>query len=291
MKQNTLIGLIVVAGLGSILAANSFFIVREDQQALITEFGNPVRAVDTAGLQFKIPVMQDVRYYERRLLEIDPPNQEVLLIDNKRLVVDAYARYRITNALEFYKNVRDEQGAQQRISQIINTSIRRVLGSSTQTALLSSERQRIMEEIQKEVADRASPYGVKIVDVRLRKADLPDQTLSAVFNRMKSERDREARELRAQGQETAQQIRSRADRERAVLLAEAQREAQGIRGEGDGKAIQIFAEAFGKDIEFYDFYRSLQAYRNSLANGDTTLVLSPDSEFFRYLGTAKPEKP
>jgi membrane protease subunit HflC len=291
MKQNTLIGLIVVAGLGAILAANSFFIVREDQQALITEFGNPVRAVDTAGLQFKIPVMQDVRYYERRLLEIDPPNQEVLLIDNKRLVVDAYARYRITNALEFYKNVRDEQGAQQRISQIINTSIRRVLGSSTQTALLSSERQRIMEEIQKEVADRASPYGVKIVDVRLRKADLPDQTLSAVFNRMKSERDREARELRAQGQETAQQIRSRADRERAVLLAEAQREAQGIRGEGDGKAIQIFAEAFGKDIEFYDFYRSLQAYRNSLANGDTTLVLSPDSEFFRYLGTAKPEKP
>ncbi|MFD2261489.1 protease modulator HflC [Lacibacterium aquatile] len=283
-SQRLLIGGAVAVVALLVVAANTFFTVRETQQVIVTQFGAPVGdAISTPGLHIKVPFMQDVRVYSRQLLEVDPAAQEVLLVDQKRLVVDAYARYRIVVPLKYYQTVANEAGAQGNIAPIINTSIRRVLGGNTQAALLSSDRTRIMEEIQREVSDRTAAYGIEIVDVRLRRADLPDQTSAAVFNRMKAERDREARELRAQGQELYQQIRSRADRDRTVLIAEAQRESQTIRGEGDGKSIQIYADAFNKDVEFYGFYRSLQAYRQSLGN-DTTLVLSPNSEFFRYFG-------
>jgi membrane protease subunit HflC len=279
------VGLLVVIGL-----MMTFYKIDERQQVIVTQFGAPVGdAISQPGLHVKYP-WHDVRVYERRLLEVDPPAQEVLLVDQKRIVVDAYARYRIVVPLKFYQTVNNELQAGANISGIINTSIRRVLGGNTQTTLLSPERQRIMDEIQREVQERTNAYGIEIVDVRLRRADLPDQTSAAVFNRMKSERDREARELRAQGQELYQQIRSRADRDRTVLIAEAQRESQVIRGEGDGKSIEIYADAFSRDADFYSFYRSLQAYRASLGS-DTTLVLSPNSEFFRYFNGKVPTKP
>lgn len=290
-SQRNLIILGVVAVISLFLLANTFYTVRETQQVIVTRFGAPVGdAISQPGLHVKIPLYEDVRVYSRQLLEVDPPAQEVLLVDQKRIVVDAYARYRIVVPLKFYQTVNNELQAGANISGIINTSIRRVLGGNTQTTLLSPERQRIMDEIQREVQERTNAYGIEIVDVRLRRADLPDQTSAAVFNRMKSERDREARELRAQGQELYQQIRSRADRDRTVLIAEAQRESQVIRGEGDGKSIEIYADAFSRDADFYSFYRSLQAYRASLGS-DTTLVLSPNSEFFRYFNGKMPTKP
>lgn len=288
-QRNLIIGGITALILIIVLSL-SFFTVRETQQVIVTEFGAPVGdAISAPGLHFKRP-WRDVRVYSRQLLEVDPAAQEVLLVDQKRIVVDAYARYRIVVPLKFYQTVNNEQVAQGNIGSIINTSIRRVLGANTQATLLSPDRKRIMDEIQREVSDRTAAYGIEIVDVRLRRADLPEQTSQAVFNRMKAERDREARELRAQGQELYQQIRSRADRDRTVLIAEAQREAQTIRGEGDGKSIEIYADAFSRDADFYRFYRSLQAYRSSLGS-DTTLVLSPNSEFFRYFNGKVPGQP
>jgi len=290
-SQRILIATAVAAVVALIILLNTFYTVRETQQVIVTQFGAPVGdAISSPGLHIKWPLLQDVRVYSRQLLEVDPAAQEVLLVDQKRIVVDAYARYRIVVPLKFYQTVNNEQVAQGNIGSIINTSIRRVLGGNTQATLLSPDRKRIMDEIQREVSDRTAAYGIEIVDVRLRRADLPEQTSQAVFNRMKAERDREARELRAQGQELYQQIRSRADRDRTVLIAEAQREAQGIRGEGDGKSIEIYAEAFNRDPAFYSFYRSLQAYRSALGS-DTTLVLTPNSEFFRYFNGKVPSQP
>lgn len=282
MNQRTLLIAGGVALVALFTVSNTFFVLPQYRQALVTQFGNPVRVVREPGLQVKIPFMQDVRFYDKMMLEVDPPTQEVILGDQKRIIVDAYSRYRITDPLAFYQNVRDEQGAQSRVAQMINTSIRRVLGAAQMSAILSNGREELMAEIQREVHERAKDYGIEIVDVRLRRADLPEQTSASVFQRMRSERDREARELRAQGQEIAQQIRSRADRDRTVLIANAQSEAQGIRGEGEAKAVQIYAEAFGQDPQFFSFYRSMQAYRAALGQGDSTLVLSPDSSFFRY---------
>lgn len=282
MNQRTLLIAGGVALVALFTVSNTLFVLPQYRQALVTQFGNPVRVVREPGLQVKIPFMQDVRFYDKMMLEVDPPTQEVILGDQKRIIVDAYSRYRITDPLAFYQNVRDEQGAQSRVAQMINTSIRRVLGAAQMSTILSNGREELMAEIQREVHERAKDYGIEIVDVRLRRADLPEQTSASVFQRMRSERDREARELRAQGQEIAQQIRSRADRDRTVLIANAQSEAQGIRGEGEAKAVQIYAEAFGQDPQFFSFYRSMQAYRAALGQGDSTLVLSPDSSFFRY---------
>lgn len=282
MNQRTLLIAGGVALVALFTVSNTLFVLPQYRQALVTQFGNPVRVVREPGLQVKIPFMQDVRFYDKMMLEVDPPTQEVILGDQKRIIVDAYSRYRITDPLAFYQNVRDEQGAQSRVAQMINTSIRRVLGAAQMSTILSNGREELMAEIQREVHERAKDYGIEIVDVRLRRADLPEQTSASVFQRMRSERDREARELRAQGQEIAQQIRSRADRDRTVLIANAQSEAQGIRGEGEARAVQIYAEAFGQDPQFFSFYRSMQAYRAALGQGDSTLVLSPDSSFFRY---------
>lgn len=288
MNQRTLLiaGGVALAALFTV--SNTFFVLPQYRQALVTQFGNPVRVVREPGLQVKIPFMQDVRFYDKMMLEVDPPTQEVILGDQKRIIVDAYSRYRITDPLAFYQNVRDEQGAQARVAPIINTSIRRVLGAAQMSTILSNGREALMAEIQREVDDRAKAYGIEVVDVRLRRADLPDQTSASVFQRMRSERDREAKELRAQGQEIAQQIRSRADRERTILIANAQSEAQGIRGEGEAKAVQVYADAFGQDPQFFAFYRSMQAYRTALGQGDSTLVLSPDSSFFRYFNPPVP---
>ncbi|WP_114395418.1 protease modulator HflC [Oleisolibacter albus] len=266
----------------AIVATGAMFTVPQTQQALVLQFGSIVRSEQDPGLKFKIPFVQDVVFLEKRVLDVDPPVEPVLLADQKRLEVDAFARYRITDPVLFYQRFRTEANAQSRLASIVNSSLRRVLGSVTLLAVLSQDRAKVMAQIKEQVNIEARANGMEIVDVRIRRADLPEATSQSVYQRMSSERAREAAEARAQGQEQAQQIRSRAERERTVILAEAQRDSQVLRGEGDNQAIRILAEAAGRNPDFYQFYRSLEAYRTALKDENTSLVLSPDSEFFRF---------
>jgi len=243
------------------------------------------------GLHFKVPFLQNVVYIDRRVLDFDAPAKEVILGDQKRLVVDAFARYRITDAQRFYQAVRDEDVLRQRINSILESSLRKVLGDTSLVTVLSAERAKLMERIRDETNSRVKSFGIDVVDVRIKRADLPPENSEAIYRRMQTEREREAKELRAQGYELGQRIRASADRERRVIIAEAQKKAQIIRGQGDGEATRIFAESFGQDIDFFSFYRSMQAYRDSLADENTSFVLSPDGEFFRFFGSSAPELP
>lgn len=283
MNKAVALGGAAVAAL-AFLGSNAFFTVNEARQALVLQFGQPVRVVQEPGLKFKLPFVQNVVMMDRRVLDLDPPVEQVILADQKRLDVDAFARYRITDPLKFFQSVQSETAAEGRLNNIVNSSLRRVLGSATLLAVLSEERARIMTDIRNQVNGEAKRFGIEIVDVRIRRADLPEETSQAIFARMRSERVREASEARAQGQEQSQQIKSRADRERTVILAEAQRDAQIMRGEGDNQALSIIAGATGSDPQFYAFYRTLEAYRTSISSRDTTMVLSPKGEFFRYFG-------
>jgi modulator of FtsH protease HflC len=283
MNKAVALGGAAVAAL-AFLGSNAFFTVNEARQALVLQFGQPVRVVQEPGLKFKLPFVQNVVMMDRRVLDLDPPVEQVILADQKRLDVDAFARYRITDPLKFFQSVQSEAAAEGRLNNIVNSSLRRVLGSATLLAVLSEERARIMTDIRNQVNGEAKRFGIEIVDVRIRRADLPEETSQAIFARMRSERVREASEARAQVQEQSQQIKSRADRERTVILAEAQRDAQIMRGEGDNQALSIIAGATGSDPQFYAFYRTLEAYRTSISSRDTTMVLSPKGEFFRYFG-------
>jgi len=265
-----------------VVAWGSLFTVPQQQQALVLQFGDPKRVIQEPGLKVKLPFIQDVQYFEKRILDIDPPKQQVILIDQKRLDVDAYGRYRITDPLRFYQTVNNEAGARARLGAIINSAMRRVLGNESLTNILSVRRGQITQAIFQEVNQAAQPLGIEMIDVRIKRADYPDQTSQAIYARMKSERDREAREFRGEGSEVAQQIRADADRQRVVIVATAQQQAQTLRGEGDAQAIRLYAEAFGQDPQFFAFYRSMEAYKQSLGDGSTTLVLTPDSEFFRF---------
>lgn len=264
------------------LGSNALFTVNEARQALVLQFGQPVRVEKEPGLKIKLPFIQNVVMMDRRVLDLDPPVEQVILADQKRLDVDAFARYRIVDPLKFFQSVQSEAAAEGRLNNIVNSSLRRVLGSVTILAVLSEERGRIMTDIRNQVNTEAKRFGIEIVDVRIRRADLPEETSQAIFARMRSERVREASEARAQGQEQSQQIKSRADRERTVILAEAQRDAQIMRGEGDNQALSIIAQATSADPKFYGFYRSLEAYRIALNDRNTTMALSPTGEFFRY---------
>ena len=279
-----IIGVVVI--LLGIVAVSSMFIVSQTQQALVLRLGEPRRQIQDPGLQLKIPFIENAVFYERRALDVDPPKQQVILSDQKRLDVDSYARYRIVDPLLFFQAVRTEREARARLSAIINSSLRRVLGSQTLFDILSEKRVGIMAKIRSEVNGPAQRLGIEIIEVRLRRADYPDETRENIYNRMKSEREREAKEFRAQGFEQAQKIRADADKQRVVIVAEAQKQAETLRGQGDGEAIKIYADAFGKDAEFFSFYRSMQAYRTAITDSDTTtMVLSPDSDFFRYFNS------
>ena len=261
----------------------SLFTVNQTQQALVLQFGEPKRTIQEPGLAFKLPFIQDVTYYEKRVLSLIPQDaEEVILADQKRLQVDAYARYRIEDPLLFYQTVRNERGARGRLEAIIDSSVRRALGRETLASILTGQRNDITRSIGEEVNASVSSLGIKIIDVRLRRADYPTATSQNIFNRMKSEREREAKEFRATGEEEAQKIRADAEKTRTVILSEAQRQSQEVRGAGDSKAIQIYADSFGQDADFFAFYRSMEAYRKSMTNNDTSLVLSPDSSFFRF---------
>lgn len=279
-----IIGVAVI--LLGILAVNSLFVVSQTQQALVLRFGEYKRQIQQPGLNVKVPFIENAVYYERRALDVDPPKQQVILSDQKRLDVDSYARYRITDPLQFFRAVRTEREARARLSAIINSSLRRVLGNQTLFDILSEKRVGIMADMRAEVNGSAQRLGIEIIEVRIRRADYPEATRDNIYNRMKSEREREAKEFRAQGYEQAQKIRADADKQRVVIVAEAQKQAETLRGKGDGDAIKVYADAFGKDPEFFSFYRSMQAYRTAITDADTTtMVLSPDSDFFRYFNS------
>ena len=277
--------LVTLAVIALLLAgvSGSLFTVNQTQQALVLQFGEPKRTIQEPGLAYKLPFIQDVTYYEKRVLSLIPQDaEEVILSDQKRLQVDAYARYQIEDPLLFYQTVRNELGARGRLEAIIDSSVRRALGRETLASILTGQRNDITRSIGEEVNASVSSLGIKIIDVRLRRADYPAATSQNIFNRMKSEREREAKEFRATGEEEAQKIRADAEKTRTVIISEAQREAQETRGAGDGKAIEIYADSFGQDADFFAFYRSMEAYRKSMNNNDTSLVLSPDSSFFRF---------
>ncbi len=282
-----ILGILLVAA--GMIVASSAFVVEQWKQVVVLQFGEPVRTIQEPGLKFKLPwPIQEVEEFEKRVLNVDPPVEQVILADQRRLDVDVFGRYRITNPQLFLESVNNEDTARQRLSTFMIASLREVLGSATQVEVLSDARAGIMESIRDAVGRRAAALGIEIVDVRIVRADVPEDTVQSVFDRMRSEREREAREFRAQGQELSQQIRARADRERTVLLAEAERSSEILRGEGDEEAIRIRGEAFSQDAEFYTFYRALEAYRGSFHPEDTTRALSPNSEFFRYFNDGPP---
>lgn len=266
-----------------LLLGQSIFIIPETKQALVLQFGDPVEKHTTPGLKFKVPFIQQVTAFDRRVLDIDPPPEEVILADQKRLVVDTFARYKINDMLEFYKSLSTEQQANTRLNNIINSTLRSTLGNATLADVLSEKRGQLMAAVKQQVNASVTRFGIEIVDIRIGRADLPEQTSQAIYARMRTERQREAAEFRAQGQEQAQEIRSKADKERTVLLAEAEKQAQLSRGVGDETAIKIYADAFKRDPDFYGFYRTMEAYRESLPGDNTTLVLSPDNDFLSYL--------
>jgi len=278
-----LLPILVLAGFVAYL---SFFTVKEINQAIVLQFGDPKKIVTDAGLQVKIPFIQNVVFLDRRILSLDPPPAEVIASDQKRLIVDAYARFKIVDPLKFYISVGDERVARSRLATIINSRIRSVLGKQSLATLLSEERSGQMSIIQEGVNVEAEKFGITIIDVRIKRADLPQANSEAIYKRMQTEREREAKEFRARGAEMAITITSTADRKVTVILANAQKQSEIMKGEGDGIRNKIFADAFGQDPEFFSFYRAMQAYETALIGGDTTLILSPDSDFFKFFGNA-----
>ena len=273
-----------------VLAATAFFsifIVKEINQAIVLQFGDPKRIISTPGINFKIPFIQNVVFLDKRILNLDAPPEEVIASDQKRLMVDAFARFQIVDPLKFYISVGNERVARSRLSTIINSRIRSVLGTQRLQTLLSADRTNQMALIQDGVNNEAEKFGIKIVDVRIKRADLPPANSEAIYRRMQTERNREAKEFRAKGAEMAITITSTADKEVTVILAEAEKQSQIMKGEGDGQRNKIFADAFGKDPEFFAFYRAMQAYEKALIGGETSLILSPDSEFFKFFGNIK----
>ena len=272
---------IVVLG---ITAFQSIFIVQEINQAIVLQFGDPKKIVNKSGLNFKLPFIQNVAYLDKRVLNLDNPPEEVIAADQKRLIVDAIARFKIVDPLKFYISVGNERVARQRLATIINSRIRGVLGKQELATLLSKDRAKQMAIIQNDVNNEAKNFGIEIVDVRIKRADLPQANSEAIYARMQTERQREAKEFRAQGAEIATRIKSTADKEVTVILANAKKKSEIMKGEGDGQRNKIFANAFGRDPQFFAFYRAMQAYEKALIGGETSLVLSPDSEFFKFFG-------
>ncbi|RAI40627.1 protease modulator HflC [Rhodoplanes roseus] len=265
-----------------VLGYASVFTVYQTQQALVVRLGDPRRIVTEPGLHFKVPLIDNVIYVDKRILDLENPAQEVIASDSKRLVVDAFARYKVIDPLRFYQTVGSVEGANSRLATLLNSALRRVLGESTLTNVVRDERMQMMARVREQLDREAHAFGINVVDVRIRRADLPEQNSQAVYQRMQTERQREAAEFRAQGSQRGQEIRARADRDVTVLVAEATSKAEQTRGEGDATRNRIFADAFGQDPDFFTFYRSMQAYEAGLKPGDTRFLLRPDSEFFRY---------
>ena len=273
--------LIVILG---VVGYQAIVIVQEINQAIVLQFGDPKKIITKSGLNFKIPFIQNVVYLDKRVLNLDNPPEEVIAADQKRLIVDAFTRFKIVDPLKFYISVGNERVARQRLATIINSRIRGVLGKQDLTTLLSVDRAKQMSIIQSDVNTEAQNFGIEIVDVRIKRADLPQANSEAIYARMQTERQREAKEFRAQGAEIATKIKSTADKEVTVILANAKKKSEIMKGEGDGMRNKIFANAFGKDPKFFGFYRAMQSYEKALIGGETSLILSPDSDFFKFFG-------
>ena len=278
-------GIVLVLVLAAmVLGYSSMFTVYQTQQALVVRLGQPVRVVTEPGLNFKVPLIDSVIGIDKRILDLENPAQEVIASDQKRLVVDAFARYRIQEPLRFYQTVNTIQGANSQLSVLLNAALRRVLGEATTTDIVRDKRAQLMALVRDQLQNEAQSFGISVVDVRIRRANLPEQNSQAVYQRMQTERQREAAEFRAQGSQHSQEIRAKADRDVTVLIAEAQSKGEQTRGEGDAERNRIYAEAYGRDPDFFTFYRSMQAYENGLHANDTRMLLTPDSSFFRYFG-------
>lgn len=274
--------LVICAGLAAVAIYSSAFIVHQNEQALVLRFGEPKRVVTDPGLNWKVPLVDTVEIYDKRILDLDSQPQEVTASDQKRLVVDSFARYRIVDPLKFYQTLRYEDAVRSRLGPIIDSAMRRVLGASTFQDVVRDKREDLMKRILAQVNKEGDDFGLQVVDVRIKRADLPEQNSKSVFERMRAERQREAAEFRAQGTAEANRIRATADREATVIEAEATRKGEELRGAGDADRNKIYAEAYTKDPEFFQFYRSMQAYERGLKSADTRLLLSPDSPFFKY---------
>jgi len=278
------LGVVVIAA--GITLSSALFTVHQTKQALILQFGNPIRVERDPGLKIKMPFIQNVEYYERRILDLDPPSQEVVLADQKRINVDSFARYRIVDPLEFRKKAVTDVNFRQIFGNRLNAAVRAEVGQVFLGDMLTKKRSDIMDKISKLMKAQAAEFGTEVVDVRIGRTDLPQATAQAVYNRMRSDRIASAALLRAEGEEQKLKIQADADKQRTIIIAEAQRQAEILRGHGDGERNRILGEAFGQDPQFFDFYRSMEAYGQALGDG-TTMVLTPDSEFFRYFGTGK----
>jgi modulator of FtsH protease HflC len=285
------IAVLVVVAL--MVGYGSLFTVYQTRQALVVRLGEPVRVITEPGLNVKIPFIDSVISIDKRILDLEAPAQEVIASDQKRLVVDAFARYRIHDPLRFYQTVSSVEGANSRLATLLISALRRVLGEASFIQVVRDERPQLTQKMREQLDREAAAFGVDVVDVRIRRADLPEQNSQAVYQRMQTERQREAAEFRAQGNQRSQEIKARADRDYTVLIADATSRAEQIRGEGDAERNRIFAEAFGRDLDFFSFYRSMQALEAGLKHNDTRMVLKPDSEFFRYFsdpsGKPRPE--
>jgi membrane protease subunit HflC len=277
-----ILGAVLVAA--AIGASSTLYTVHQTQQAIVLYFGKPDRVVTEPGLHIRIPFAEDVEYFDTRVLDLDPPEVQVPLVDKKRINVDAYMRYKIVDPLLFFQAVTTESNFQDRFGRLVNASLQQTIARNSLSDLLSDKRDDIMEQISAEIDLAAPGFGVRIVDIRIGRTDLPVEISQNVYGRMRAEREREARELRAEGKEEAQKITARADREKVVLVADAKRKSEIARGEGEGKRVTILADAYGRDPEFFDFYKSMQAYKKSLSGNTTTMVLTPDSDFFRFFG-------
>ena len=284
MNRTTLIVLAIVVVGGGILTSSSLFTVNQMAQAIVMQFGDPKRILRDPGLYVKIPFIQNVVYYDKRILDLDPPAEQVILADKKRINVDSYARYRIVDPLRFFQAVRTELRFRDRFGKILNSSVRNVLARHALIAVLSEKRDDIMGSIKSSVSAAAPNFGIEVIDVRIGRADLPEDISKNVFDRMRSEREREANLLRAEGDELKQKLTADADRQKTVIIAEANKQAQILMGEGDAGKNKILGDAFGQGPEFFAFIRSMEAYRGALGPEGTTLVLSPDSDFFRFFG-------
>jgi len=282
--QKFLLPIIIIIGAVTFF---SVFVVKEINQAIVLQFGDPKKIITTPGLQVKIPFLQNVVFLDRRILSLDPAPEEVIASDQKRLIVDAFARFKIVDPLKFYISVGNERVARSRLATIINSRLRSVLGKQSLATLLSKDRAKQMALIQEGVNNEAEKFGIEIIDVRIKRADLPQANSEAIFRRMQTEREREAKEFRARGAEMAVTITSTADKEVTVILANANKESEIMKGEGDGLRNKIFADAFGRDPEFFAFYRAMQAYEKALIGGETSLILSPEGDFFKFFGNIK----
>jgi len=286
MNRTALTLSLVFLGIAALLAYLTLFTVSQTQQALLLEFGRPKRVITEPGLQYKIPFIQNVVFFDKRILDSDTASQEVIASDQKRLVVDAFARYKIVNSLLFFQSVANEEGANSRLGAVLESSLRRVLGAASFATVVRDQREQLMRTILGQVNKEAEPFGISVVDVRIKRVDLPEANMQAIYRRMQTERQRQAAEFRAEGEGASRRIRGTADREVTVIKADATGESERIRGNGDAEKNRIFAEAFGQDPDFFAFYRSMQAYQEALKPGDTRLLLSPDSQFFQYFNSS-----